>query len=243
MRRLFVFAAFLLIISAVPVCAQRSGRSSGGSHGGFGGHSGFVSHGSGGPGFGGSRVVPHNSPHTGWNGSRTVSHVGSGPRSFSHDSHFRGRRRIGGYGFRGRCFGCYGYPLYGYYDPYWWWDSSSSYDEDNARERELANEMNAENLDEQQRLREQDQDIYAPLRASHSREDERAESDPATVLVFQDQHQREIHNYAIVGQMLWNFTPQHTEKIPLSELDIPATTKANDDRGVEFHVPQSGEGQ
>ena len=60
---------------------------------------------------------------------------------------------------------------------------------------------------------------------------------PATVLVFRDQHQKEIQNYAIVGQTLWNFAPQHTEKIPLSELDLAATTKANDDRGVTFRVP------
>ena len=66
---------------------------------------------------------------------------------------------------------------------------------------------------------------------------------PATVLVFRDQHTKEIQNYAIVGQTLWNFAPQHTEKIPLSELDLPATAKANDDRGITFKVPTSNEAQ
>jgi hypothetical protein len=66
---------------------------------------------------------------------------------------------------------------------------------------------------------------------------------PATVLVFRDQHQKEIQNYAIVGQTLWNFAPGHTEKIPLSDLDLAATTKANDDRGVTFRVPTSNEAQ
>ena len=104
--------------------------------------------------------------------------------------------------------------------------------------------MNAENLDEQQSLREQDQDAYArPMRRPQARSDERAEADPPTVLVFRDQHQREIHNYAIVGQMLWSFGPQRTEKIPLATLDIPATEKANDERGVEFRVPRVSEGQ
>lgn len=63
-----------------------------------------------------------------------------------------------------------------------------------------------------------------------------------TVLVFRDQHKQEVENYAIVGDTLWNFAPQQTVKIPLSELDIPATIKANQDRGVRFSVPSSNEG-
>lgn len=66
---------------------------------------------------------------------------------------------------------------------------------------------------------------------------------PATVLVFRDQKTEEVKNYAIVGQTLWNFGPHRTEKVPLSELDLAATTKANDDRGVTFTVPNDGEGQ
>ena len=248
MRRLLTFAAFLLIVSLVPMCAQRGARGSGGSHGGVGSHGGFVSHGSGGPGFGGSHFGPGV-------GSHVVSHRGPGLRSFARDEHFRGfrndhfrGRRFGDHSFRNRRNGYwgYGYPYYAYYDPYWWWDSYPSYDEDAARERALANEMNAENLEEQ-RMHQQDQDLYArPMsrpRESQSREEARAQTDPPTVLVFHDQHQREIQNYAIVGQMLWNFTSQRTEKIPLAELDIPATAKANEDRGIEFHLPRASEGQ
>ncbi len=54
---------------------------------------------------------------------------------------------------------------------------------------------------------------------------------------------RKFSNYAIVGQTLWNFSPQRTQKIPLSDLDLPATTKANEERGVTFRVPAAGEGQ
>jgi hypothetical protein len=66
---------------------------------------------------------------------------------------------------------------------------------------------------------------------------------PNTVLVFRDQHKQEVSNYAIVGQTLWNFAPQHTEKIPLADLDLVATTKANENIGVTFRVPGSGEAQ
>ncbi len=59
-----------------------------------------------------------------------------------------------------------------------------------------------------------------------------------TVLVFHDGHRREERNYAIVSQTLWIFTERRAEKIPLSALDIDATRKANDERGVDFVLPQ-----
>ena len=62
---------------------------------------------------------------------------------------------------------------------------------------------------------------------------------PATVLVFRDQHKQEIQSYAIVGQTLWNFGPQHVEKISLTELDLPATVKVNNERGRAFRVPST----
>jgi hypothetical protein len=252
MRRLLTFAAFLLIISVVPVCAQHGGGhgSSGGSHGGFSGghssfsgshgrfvgHSGFVGHGSV---VGGSHVASH-----------FGSHVGSGQRSFVRGDHSRNGR----VGFRNRYGYGYGYPYYGYplyayggIDPYWWWDTYSSNDQDDAQQREEAAEMNAQNLEQQQALREQDQDAYArPMsrpHASPARAAEQAENSPATVLVFRDQHQREIQNYAIVDEMLWIFTPQRIEKVPLAVLNVPATIKANDDRGVGFRLPEASTGQ
>ena len=66
---------------------------------------------------------------------------------------------------------------------------------------------------------------------------------PDTVLVFRDQHTQDVRNYAIVGQTLWNFAPGRTQKIALSDLDLPATTKANDERGLTFRVPAAGEAQ
>ena len=255
MRRLLTFAAFLVIFSIIPVCAQRGGHVGGGGfsggHGGFGG-GGHVAGGghSFGGGFSGSHAGPIGGSH--FTGSRMGSFAGVrngfGSRGFRGD-HFRGTRF--GYGFRSRCYGCwgygyYGYPYWGYYDPYWWWNSGSSYDDDEAQERQLANEMNEQNLEEQQRLRQQDQDAYAqPMsrpRDVQPTKQEPAQTESATLLVFRNGSQREIHNYAIVDGMLFNFTASRTEKIPLAILDIPATVKANDDRGVDFHLPGTGEG-
>ena len=59
-----------------------------------------------------------------------------------------------------------------------------------------------------------------------------------TVLVFHDKHSEEVQNYAVVGQTLWIFSELRARKIPISELDISATTKANEDRGIDFRLPE-----
>jgi hypothetical protein len=64
---------------------------------------------------------------------------------------------------------------------------------------------------------------------------------PDTLLVFKDGHQLEIANYAIVGSTLFDLTDGHRRKIPLSELDLTATAKQNDDRGIDFQVPLGAE--
>jgi len=239
----------------------------GGGHGGgfSGGHVGG-GHFSGGHFSGGMRSSPRVS--RGFSRSPSFSRP-SARRGFSN-SHFRQNRfrgpRIRTFGFRNNCFGfgCrgFGYPwAYGaYYDPWWWWDSGSSYDDDYERDRSIANDMNEQSLEQQRMLRQQeadgDQGAYGsgpsvPRRASDpaanssgaSAGQQAASITPPTVLVFRDQHQQEIRNYAIVGQTLWSFAPQHTEKIPLSGLDLQATAKANDERGLTFRVPAAGEAQ
>ena len=60
-----------------------------------------------------------------------------------------------------------------------------------------------------------------------------------TTLVFKDGHQLEVENYAIVGQTLYDLTPGHARKVALASLDLEATAKQNDDRGVIFQLPLS----
>ena len=253
MRRLIAVAAFVLALASVCVQAQR-----GGGHGFSGGHGGVASHGSMGGHAGGSHA---------FSGMRTSPRFnGSTSGAFRPNSSFRQHsfNRPGfnsGVRFRSfnarNCFGCrrgfispWGYG--GYYDPYWWWDSGSSYDYEQEQQIGLANEMNQQNLAEQQMRHEQeqnqnqDQDVYARPRSSDRgyagppvpmRGDVQAQSfAPTTVLVFRDQHQQEVQNYAIVGDVLWAFSPQR-QKIQLDDLDIAATQKTNDERGVDFRIP------
>lgn len=160
----------------------------------------------------------------------------------SHWGHCYGCRRFYGYGW-------YGYPGYGsyYYDPSWWWDSYSSYDPDQERERALASQMNELNLREQRLLQEEEAararqaqgtDFRRAQEPQRGAEAKGEQPQQPTLLVFRDQHKREIQNYAIVDHTLWNLTPQRAEKIPLSELDLDATAKANEERGIEFQLPK-----
>jgi len=62
---------------------------------------------------------------------------------------------------------------------------------------------------------------------------------PQTVLVFKDGRQVDVENYAIVGGTLFDLSAGHTKKVALAELDLAATVKQNDERGVEFRLPAS----
>jgi hypothetical protein len=82
--------------------------------------------------------------------------------------------------------------------------------------------------------------------AQNNEDSSTAASDPApsidpTILVFRDGHQLEVDNYAIVSQTLYDLTPGHPRKIALADLDLPATQKQNDDRGIAFELPSSAQ--
>ena len=84
--------------------------------------------------------------------------------------------------------------------------------------------------------------VYAPPPAAQPVSAPAPEVQPGApiVLVFRNGKQQEVTNYAIMGDTLYVFDQTQTKKkIALAELDIPATVKANDDRGMEFRVPPS----
>lgn len=65
---------------------------------------------------------------------------------------------------------------------------------------------------------------------------------PPAVLVFRDGHQEEIQRYTIIGQVIriredyWS-TGSWTRKVAIADLDLPATLKANRERGGKFSLP------
>lgn len=57
-----------------------------------------------------------------------------------------------------------------------------------------------------------------------------------TVLVFRNGHRQEVANYAIMGSTLFVLSGPRS-RIPIAELDVPATERENQSRGLDFHVP------
>jgi hypothetical protein len=65
---------------------------------------------------------------------------------------------------------------------------------------------------------------------------------PPAALVFHDGHREEVRDYAIVRSVIYargNYWSDGywTKAIPISALDLPATMRANDERGILFTLP------
>jgi len=83
----------------------------------------------------------------------------------------------------------------------------------------------------------------APVPQSHQqrrsgRDDSADEFAEPTVLVFRDGHRQEVANYAIMGSTLFVLSGPRS-RIPIAELDVPATEQVNQSRGIDFHVPKA----
>jgi hypothetical protein len=62
------------------------------------------------------------------------------------------------------------------------------------------------------------------------------------VLVFRDGHEEEVSSYTIMGAVMYTNTNYWTDgswtkKIQIAALDVPATLKLNQERGVKFDLP------
>jgi len=59
----------------------------------------------------------------------------------------------------------------------------------------------------------------------------------AKTLVMRDGSKREIRNYAILGKNIFDLSDGRSRRIPLDDVDVPATTKVNEENGVDFKLP------
>jgi len=69
-----------------------------------------------------------------------------------------------------------------------------------------------------------------------------AKASAPAVLVYRDGHSEEINNYSIIGPVIYTkgdywSSGNWTRKIQIADLDLPATLKQNQDRGVRFELP------
>jgi hypothetical protein len=230
MRRWLSIATFSVILLALPVWAQRHGGG-GGAHFASGG--GFAGHSSSGHASGGHASGAF---HGGGFGQGFGNHGRSG-NGFHHHREFIGRR---GYSSYYPYAGYYPYGYYGGYDPFF-------YDTENEDQDSYAGASyqapsypapNPENGGLQRDVQTLSGKIDR-LQADVEARSRKPEQEPATALVFRDQHVEEVRNYAIAGGTLWVLNDhQAGKKIPLAQLDLAATVKMNDDRGVDFQVPR-----
>jgi hypothetical protein len=218
MRRCLSIAALTLILLALPLWAQR--RGGGGSHSTS--HGGFSAHSSG-------------SFHSGGFHSGAGFANGGGSRNHSRSYYaYRGLNRGRGY------YPYLGYYPWGYYGAY---DGPLAYDSQNsdgdqdayAADQPPAYPQSDGLKNDVQALSGKIDRLQADVQA---RNQPKSEQEPETALVFRDQHVEQVRNYAISGGMLWVLNQQTAKKIPLAQLDIAATVKMNDDRGVDFQVPE-----
>ncbi len=237
MRRLYVVAALVAVLGAVPLFGQMRGGHFGSSFG-----RGFSSHSFGGFSSGFSRGG-FNRGFVGGGFGRGGFGFNRGGFGFARGSRFfvsRGRPFfyggspffIGGSFYWGPdYYPYYGYP-YSYSAPvavpptYYYRDDD--YDRGNLR-RDI-DELNGK-VDHLQR--DLDSRNYVPR--PPARQEAIRES---TMLVFKDKHREEVQNYAVVGNSLWILDEKNATKVPLDDLDLDATTRVNNERGVDFNVPR-----
>ncbi len=219
MRRWLWIATFSLILFALPLWAQRRGGGGGGSSA----HSASR---------GGSALHSSGSFHSGNVGRSSSVHLRTGNPYYP-------RRAVSG---RRSYYPYYPYPYASYY-PYYGWYSDPLYDSNDQDSYADVSDPAPYPEDDPQTGGLQ-RDVQAlngkidRLQADvEARNHPRTEMEPATALVFRDQHVEEVRNYAISGGTLWVLNESAAKKIPLAQLDLDATVKMNDNRGVDFLVP------
>jgi hypothetical protein len=250
MRRWLLASASYLILLTLPVWAQHHASWLAGSSGGVAAH------------FSGSMLAgtPSHNFGSGRSGSfrgYSRSNFGSSHALAGHSGgSFRGARTDFDHrgfhhhreGFRNRYFYPYGiyYPYYSWYlDPYY----LSDYRESPYQYQNEDDNANGDSARYYPAPPREDSGVHRDVEALNGKIDRlaadlEARNQPkplqevTTALVFRDQHVLEVRNYAISGGTLWVLNDKAAKKIPLAQLDLDATIKMNDDRGVDFQVPK-----
>jgi len=130
------------------------------------------------------------------------------------------------------------YSWYGYGYSSWDYDDAE-YDArfgNNNYDYQTASEINRLS-NEVQQLREERQYAAAAPPAPAPVPQAKAQEDLPVVVVFLDKHIREVKNYAVANEMLVVLDGNQRTKFPLADIDLAATMKLNDERGVDFQIP------
>lgn len=222
-----VSAASVTLLSAQHSGGHASGHasfSSGGSHiGGSGFHTSSPSFRGSGYGFGNS-----------FSGATRLPPAASGISPLAWSQIQRGNR----FGYRripyGYFFAPYYYPFLGYdTSTYPSYSDQAAYADDYAMQSMLSSQgalsQQMQMLSDQvNHLRNAQQQGRIP------EEDPQNTAEVPVTVVLRNGQQIQVQNYAVMGQTFWDFTRQPARKIPISSIDIAASTRATEAKGGEF---------
>jgi len=150
--------------------------------------------------------------------------------------HFGGHRRFYPYNPLYSWYG-YGYSSWDYDDA----EYDARFGNNNNYDYQTASEINRLSKEVEQLREERDyaqapaQPVPAP--APQPMTQAKAQEDLPVVVVFLDKHIREVKNYAVANEMLVVLDGNKRTKFPLVDIDLAATMKLNDERGVDFQIP------
>ncbi|MCU1283839.1 MAG: hypothetical protein JWO13_189 [Acidobacteriales bacterium] len=265
-RWMKVTVGMLTLLSVTQVTVAQRGAMRMGGGGGVrsvgaapaGGHVGVtVGSGSVSRGF-----VPFGSGFGERGGSRFRGTVGFGHNPRFHvgfGSGFRNRCFGGGFcgGFAGSPFFNSGIPIVGYYPYYpYYGDYEQSYSDYQQTSPYTSgqNESGYTSVYEQGAMAQQVKDLSGEVERLRAELDAResesaraaAQANPKAsvqelplnaTLVLRNGRKMQIHNYAVVGQTIWLLDEKAASKIPVAQVDLAATKRANDANGVLFLLP------
>jgi hypothetical protein len=240
-----------VVLVATPLWAQRGGGSGhggmGGNHGfaggGLAGHAGVVSghavtatHGWRGNGWNGGHGNGWGWRGNGWNGWHGNGWGWRGNRWWWRNPWWGwGWSWYPGWG----NYGWYGYPGYGNYnqsDAYS--NSLPQYDSSYAYLPPSGSTASSASADEVQRI-QYDVDQLRAEEAVRRSQPQEPLIHGDTVLVYKDGHTETVSNYAIAGNTLWIFNQSRAKKVSLTELNLTATKRDNEEHGVQFVLPNA----
>lgn len=101
---------------------------------------------------------------------------------------------------------------------------SSEPDDDRYGEHSFSEQRQPAPRDEEPPLRSGDISAVSP--------------EEGTLFVLLDGTQYDLANYAIVAAYIYNFDGAGPRRIPIAQLDLEATVRANDERGIDFRLPR-----
>lgn len=253
MRRVLPVAIVCVLLAACPAAvAQRGGAGHFGGHAGESAGGGFHGSFSAPRSFGGISGLAQRGFSTAPRMARTAPRYSQAPRYYSafrpaYGAGRRGRNHGGRYSYRSPYRGAYGYPYYNSWELLPWdlgYPDFTGYDDDSGTYQPSDQaEPQSQYVAPPDEGYRQD---YAPppynMAAAPATAPAPIAPEPQLTLIFQDGHTQTIRNYVLTPStviVMDQAASGREPRIPLSELNLPATERTAQQAGVDFSPPAS----